>query len=72
VTSLANSFFIPTCNIGYQTYVPIHSQLLSSYKCFGGENLASAVEIDGKLSAMNSADLIKIGVVSVVVVLQDM
>jgi hypothetical protein len=37
---------------------------------FGCEGFASAVEIDGNRSAMNSADLIEIGAVSSVSILQ--
>ena len=39
---------------------------------FGDEDFASAVEIDGNRSAMNSDDFIKIGAVSYVATLQAM
>jgi hypothetical protein len=37
-----------------------------------GEDFASAVEIEGKISEMNSEHLIKIGAVSLLAILQDM
>ena len=39
---------------------------------FGGEDFASAVEIDGHRSAVNSDDFIKTGAVSYVAILQTM
>ena len=39
---------------------------------FGGEDFASAVEIDGNRSAMNSDDFIKISAISYVAKLQAM
>ena len=70
------SFEVPSLyqartSVNRHTYIHKATYLMTIYTCFLGEDFASAVEIKGNRSAMNSADFTAIGAVSYVAILQD-